>query len=306
MISLLSLPRDVVSQALSFLIDPVDARAVDLVANRALFSANSNGAWKTVALKVFRLRDDLRSWEEGGSCSWRQVIVRHVVPFVLRLKALSDPKHRKGPSFEPLEGIYRRHPTLPNETAAFLGAFFFLGCTGRFERELSKDFVEWSDHSLRFDNKWDEATKDFLYIGSPGLGGGDTQWWMYVVLQGQVTCPRAPENYCDYEARRKMSKTNEHFGPGSIVVFSLWNHGGCEWDSQHVPPAWGDIDGDVHAAFDTVCDEWVRVCVEKPIGASMDALPCAWNSFFEFLDDVQLSYKQYKRIKENCYTQIRK
>jgi hypothetical protein len=94
----------------------------------------------------------------------------------------------------------------------------------------------------------------------------------------------------------------QEFGPGSVVVFSLYNHGGGGWDAAHLPPSFSrydDFEG-LEPLYPKECDEWVRVNVEQPIGVSMDALPCAWPSFSEFLKDVNRSFREYRDITPRC------
>ncbi len=74
----------------------------------------------------------------------------------------------------------------------------------------------------------------------------------------------------DEQAKKK------EFGPGSIFAFSLWNHASGPYPPEYVPPQWGEVDG-YPTAYDSVCDEWVRLCIEEPNDRfSQDMLPCAW------------------------------
>jgi hypothetical protein len=138
---------------------------------------------------------------------------------------------------------------------------------------------------------------EFLHLGTAVLGGGDTEWWIYGIVSGPgVTCPLAPANYTGKGGERGEFGPKQLFKVGAVVVFSLWNHGGCEWDKAHVPPHWGceytKQDLGCSPRFGTSeYDAWVRECVENPIRVSMDAPPCAWPSVMAFLDDVGTAWQ---------------
>ena len=124
----------------------------------------------------------------------------------------------------------------------------------------------------------------------------------YAVVSGSVTCPLAP---VEYGKRDEPYGPVQTFGPGSVVIFSLWNHGGCEWDAEHVPPVWTDMSDELgfEPKYDeSQMDEWVRVCVEKPIGASRDSLPCAWPSVSAFMASIEQSWEYSAREAGKAYS----
>lgn len=80
----------------------------------------------------------------------------------------------------------------------------------------------------------EESTESFAFWDSFSLGGGDTNWWSYVVLKGSVKVPLAPANYAHNNDRGVPVEIFR----GGIVAFSHWNHGGCATTAKHIHPDW--------------------------------------------------------------------
>jgi hypothetical protein len=141
--------------------------------------------------------------------------------------------------------------------------------------------------TIQLDLDSEENSDSFLFLGSCSLGGGDTNWWLYLSLKETVRCPKA---YKKWGQDRKgettlVEKNKKYFGPGSIVVFSLWNHSSDEYPSEYVPPSWGEVDG-YTSKHERVCDEWIKTCVEHPHPTySHDSLPCAWG-LRDFIQEI--------------------
>jgi hypothetical protein len=125
--------------------------------------------------------------------------------------------------------------------------------------------------------------------------------------EGSVNCSPVRRNYCycrfDDEPLRVTPRLNARdFGPGSIVVFSLYNHGGAGWDAAHFPPSLADLEEfGVAPLHKRECDEWVRVNMEQPIAVSMDAPPCAWPTFSAYLAEVNRSFREYREDDDFIY-----
>ncbi len=213
------LPRDVLSHVLAFLESEKDAAACDTV-SRAWQQANADGAWKAFVTRGLLLRDE----HKKGYATWRALVQARVVPTIRLLREVCkapSPKTRVTPwGKSTLQSIYARYETLPIDAAVGLGLMAHFNLT-TFGQPLAS-----TPHHISFDSSAD--TNEFLYIGAPGMGGGDTQWWMFLQLQGQVSCPRAPRDYC-HDRRRGEKET---FGAGAVVVFSHWNHGGAATDAS--------------------------------------------------------------------------
>jgi hypothetical protein len=76
-----------------------------------------------------------------------------------------------------LDDVIARYDPLPGESAVVLGLAAHFGFA-EFNKRADARTPFWG---LEFDSKWD--TESFVYIGSPHLGGGDTQWWMYLMVK---------------------------------------------------------------------------------------------------------------------------
>ncbi len=247
--------------------------------------------------------------------SWREWFHAHLAPLMarlLRLGPLRPPQTHGKPTLgvDLLgRGVQR---VVPDAVGALL-AFCMLYDDPVFERTdtttepgvkygaSSKYCVTVGDNSYldREDGKGVAllSTPSFLYLGTTYMGGGDTDWWMYVVLSGTVHCPLAPKNYTFRPRVIKDGSKKHTFGPGSVVVFSLHSHGGAGTDANHIPFEWADgaeEEFGFACAYEDTVDEWVRVCVEEPVQASRDALPCGWPSLNAWLDDVELSFEEWR------------
>jgi hypothetical protein len=282
------LPKDVLTLLLSHLIAERDCCAVDAV-SRAFLAANGNGGWKSFVQQSLGLRR-----KSDGRQTWRAFVLERVRPLYRQLSLVCG--REGGKQTRKLDDILARYDPLPEESAIVLGLVSHYGFVSFDNRKDARSPFD----KLQFDGEWD--TDSFLYIGEPALGGGDTQWWVYLVVKGSVRCPAAPRQYCTHrwneEERRVLPRNVREFGPGSVVVFSLHNHAGGPWDAAHLPPSYGGNDEfGVEPLYERECDEWVRVNVEQPIGVSMDAPPCAWPSFSAFLEEVNRSFREYRREK---------
>ncbi len=170
-----------------------------------------------------------------------------------------------------MNGIFARYDELPEESAIAMGlvahyGFLKFDCHRASLSFKSALIVISPFHRLAFDREWD--TDSFLFLGEPNLGGGDTQWWIYLVVKGSVSCRLAPCDYCHHvwTGERQNPRLVQQFGPGSVVVFSLINHNSGDWSAAHLPARFADQEHfDMEPLYPEPCDEWVRVCIEKPM-----------------------------------------
>jgi hypothetical protein len=215
-----------------------------------------------------------------------------------------------------LKRIHKMNRQIPNRTHRdMLSKIFRHFQEEPFVADLVYFFISWSFYEFRpfngpaeadinlynfFTDNVDavlENPKSFFYFGDPVLGGGDTKWWMYLCVKGPgLKCAPA---YPLWQARKSWphsaedeltkEKNKRIFGPGSVFVFSLWNHcGSSDYPPTLVPPEWKEVDG-VFALYDEeTCDEWIKSCVETPHETySADSWPCAW-TLSDFLQEILL------------------
>jgi hypothetical protein len=252
------LPRPLLSMVLSYVPDghaecPWSLVCTDRVA-KSWRAANEYGG---VYLGLAQLCS-LPSLLAEAPVSWRQWFLAHLAPMMARLLSLGslrDPKSSRKSTLG-LDLLRRGVQRVVPDAVGALLAFCQLYHDPVFE--LTSATVEpgvvYGERSNYYvsaggdDDGGEEgarigaalSTPRFLYLGSTEMGGGDTNWWMYVVLSGTVCCPLAPKNY---PARARVvdhKREKRTFGPGSVVVFSLHNHGGAGTDANHIPFEWAD------------------------------------------------------------------
>jgi hypothetical protein len=219
---------------LEFISEAEDLINVDFTCSY-LQKANENAGWKIFATKTMALPQSFKA-EAGDDLSWKAFLLKHVKPMYLRLSRICnyDPrasgKRLKRNKIlhitETCREVLSRH-NWPLDVGLFIACHCYLG-----QAVTNKPLYFFT---FGYTDDYKDSTESFAFFDSFCLGGGDTQWWAYVVLKGSVQVPLAPENYGCFST---ASGEPVEIGRGGIVVFSHWNHGGSQTTPKHIYPHW--------------------------------------------------------------------
>eukprot|EP01113_Clastostelium_recurvatum_P031553 TRINITY_DN3948_c0_g1_i2.p1 TRINITY_DN3948_c0_g1~~TRINITY_DN3948_c0_g1_i2.p1 ORF type:complete len:341 (+),score=71.21 TRINITY_DN3948_c0_g1_i2:54-1025(+) len=313
--------RDILPFILEMLDDLDDIINVDLTC-KLLNDANTNGGWKTFATKIMAIPSSYKDDNNDNNhddddddddmnvsmMSWKVFLLSRVRPIyggvsricsraALKTRAeqcvASDIFKRYNPDkYEYYEKLVNENtfPPRPEKCREVLAkqdwpkdVGIFIACHCYLSQAIPNGN---SFFNFGYDDAEEPSSESFAFFDSFALGGGDTNWWCYVVLKGTVLVPLAPPGY----ARNKTREQPVEIGRGGIVAFSHWNHGGCETTPKHVHPAWDPSEfGFDELEYDDVCDDWVRINLLEPVGGSRDSLPAAWTDIFHFMKEVEAS-----------------
>jgi hypothetical protein len=288
---------DITPLILSELSDLKDILNVDLTC-KTLCKINEDNGWKIFATKTMAFPC---SYKSEKTC--KQFLLKHVKPMHKRLVQICNIKSLRKRAIDctkrPHFGKY--NPTMNNHYLQLLKENTFPPSSEYARQVLQLDwptdvgiFIACHCYLARapiagrsffgFGYNESASTESFAFWDSFSLGGGDTEWWSYVVLKGTVKVPLAPKMYPQNGKREAPVE----IGRGGIVAFSHWNHGGIETTPKHICPEWDPSEfGFDKCEYDEPCDEWIRVNLEEPVAASGDSPPCGWYNIYDFLDEVE-------------------
>jgi hypothetical protein len=245
--------RDSLPLILDLIPEPEDLISVDLTCSY-LRKVNENSGWKAFATTTMGFPPSYKA-EAGDELSWRAFLLLRVKPMHLRLaricsvdalrnqakRSVANPRFKeynapayeryveqlKEDKFPPCSDLCRdvlsRH-----DWPLDVGVFIACHCYRAQAPLHGRSFFSFGY------NVDEDSTESFAFFDEFSLGGGDTQWWSYVVLKGSVKVPLAPNNYATNDDRGESVE----IGRGGIVAFSHWNHGGCQTTPKHIYPRW--------------------------------------------------------------------
>ena len=294
--------QDTISLILAELTDLKDILSVDQTC-KTLCQANEDSGWKNFATRTMAFPSTYKSEK-----TWKQFLIMHVKPMHNRLRKICNIETLRKKAVQCTSSNYfsKYNPTLHNHYLQLLQENTFPP-SSKYGHEVLK--LDWpTDVGIfiachcylaqaplagrsfcSFGYNSSESTESFGFWDSFSMGGGDTQWWSYVVLKGTVKVPLAPEMYYKNNTRGEPVE----IGRGGIVAFSHWNHGGIDTTPRHIYPGWDPSEfGFDKCEYEEPCDEWIRVNLEEPVGASRDSLPCGWHNISDFLDEVERSLQK--------------
>eukprot|EP01117_Protostelium_nocturnum_P002934 TRINITY_DN13867_c0_g1_i1.p1 TRINITY_DN13867_c0_g1~~TRINITY_DN13867_c0_g1_i1.p1 ORF type:complete len:320 (+),score=107.89 TRINITY_DN13867_c0_g1_i1:115-1074(+) len=308
--------RDVLPFVLQQLSELKDISNVDLTCS-TLKTMNENGGWKTFGnvimgipasyFKDFEGEEKKKEGKDNKNCTWKSLLLKRVRPIYLQLiqicnvnslrkRAMDSVASSAFKQYNPdlCERYERmlREDTFPPQSQLShkilsqkdwpLDVAIFIACHCYLAQAPCENYRCFL--GFGYEDSDEDSTESFAFFDSFGLGGGDTQWWAYVVLKGSVKVPLAPIGYSNNKKRGEPIE----IGRGGIVAFSHWNHGGIQTTPKHIYPNWDSSEfGFDQCEYEQVCDEWVRINLEEPVGASRDSLPCGWLIISDFLSEIQ-------------------